>query len=216
MSEARIRRLPEEVSQKIAAGEVIERPHSVVKELVENALDARAAEIQVFLEDGGKSLIRVVDNGHGMPPEDARICFLRHSTSKISDEDDLMHITTLGFRGEALPSISSVSRMTLKTAASGAIKGTQVRREGEKELEVVDTAFPTGTSIEVRDLFFNLPARRKFLKSERSEMTRITKTLTEIALAHPDVRFSLTHGAREIFNLPPVKSLKERLSLIHI
>jgi DNA mismatch repair protein MutL len=207
----KIRLLPEDVSQKIAAGEVIERPFSVVKELVENALDADAAEIQVFLEEGGKSLIRVIDNGFGMPPEDAKICFLRHSTSKITSEADLEHISSLGFRGEALPSISAVSRVRLKTAASGAVKGTEIRREGERELTVSDTAFPTGTSIEVRDLFFNLPARRKFLRSERSELTRTTKTLTEIALTHPGVRFSLTHNTREIFNLPAVKTHRERI-----
>lgn len=208
---SKIKRLPDEIAQKIAAGEVIERPHSVVKELVENALDAEAGEIIVHLEEGGKSLIRVTDNGHGMTPEDAEMCFLRHSTSKISSESDLEHISTLGFRGEALPSISSVARVTLKTALAGSARGTLVRREGEKLLEVSETAFPPGTSIEVRDLFFNLPARRKFLRSDRSELTRITKSLTETVLARPDVRFVLTHKNREIFSLPAVRSLKERI-----
>jgi DNA mismatch repair protein MutL len=211
MGMTKIHLLPEEVSQKIAAGEVIERPFSVVKELVENSLDAGAADIQVTLEEGGKALIRVIDNGHGMTAGDAKICFLRHSTSKISGEDDLEHISSLGFRGEALPSISAVSRVTLKTAAQGKAKGTEIRREGEKELAVLDTAFPAGTSIEVKDLFFNMPARRKFLRSERSELTRITKTLTEIALASPGVRFTLVHNKREIFKLPAVKTHRERI-----
>jgi DNA mismatch repair protein MutL len=212
---SKITRLPPEIFQKIAAGEVVERPFSVVKELVENSLDAQAKEIKVELEEGGKSLIRVKDNGHGMSREDALICFERHSTSKISDEDDLEHIQTLGFRGEALPSISAVSRIVLKTIGEGEKTGTLIEREGENVLGVSDIAYPKGTSIEVRDLFFNIPARRKFLRSERSELSQTARYLTQMAIAHPGVSFSLTHGSRKIFNYPPSVSLRERIYQIY-
>ncbi|MFC2161324.1 DNA mismatch repair endonuclease MutL [Acidobacteriota bacterium] len=207
----RIALLPSDVSQKIAAGEVIERPFSVIKELVENSLDAQAAEIKVELEEGGKRLLRVTDNGCGMSRDDALLAFERHSTSKISTEDDLDHIRTLGFRGEALPSISAVSRVTLKTAEKEGSSGTQIEREGEDVLGVEDIAFPKGTSIEVADLFFNLPARKKFLRSERSEMGQVVKYLTQAALASPEVRFSLFHGKRKVFDYPSVTLLKERI-----
>ncbi|MBN1222191.1 MAG: DNA mismatch repair endonuclease MutL [Candidatus Aminicenantes bacterium] len=208
---AHIKVLPDEVSQKIAAGEVIERPFSVVKELVENALDAHAADIKVELKEGGKSLIKVTDNGVGMSREDALICFERHSTSKITGENDLDRISTLGFRGEALPSISSVSRVALKTFENGDVTGTMIEREGEVLLQVSDAAFPVGTSVEVRDLFFNLPARRKFLKSDRSELSQIATHLIHLSLAYAGVGFSLSHGKRRIFHYPAVSSLKERL-----
>ena len=211
----RIKVLPSEISVKIAAGEVIERPGSVVKEMVENSLDAGATEINVELLEGGKGLIRVTDNGHGMNPEDAEVCFKRHSTSKIDKEEDLNHISTLGFRGEALPSISAVSRITLRTNVEGSDRGIEVRREGEEVLSVSDIAFPKGTSFEVKDLFFNLPARKKFLRSERSELTFTAKYLTNAALANPEVRFSLKNGRREIFNYPEVSSLKERLFQVY-
>ncbi len=207
--------LPPEISQKIAAGEVIERPFSVVKELVENSLDAGAGEVKVGLGGGGKSLIRVVDDGQGMSREDAVLCFERHSTSKISNEEDLTQIMTLGFRGEALPSISAVSRVTLKTYDAKGNRGTVIEREGEKTLQVSDTAFPKGTSVEVKDLFFNLPARKKFLRSDRAELGMIVKYLTFVALAFPEVRFSLAHGKRETFNYPPVKTLRERLFQVY-
>jgi DNA mismatch repair protein MutL len=203
--------LPSEISQKIAAGEVVERPASIVKELVENSLDAGASEVKVEILDGGKKLIRVTDNGQGMSREDAQLCFARHSTSKISREEDLFQISTLGFRGEALPSISAVSRVTLKTSDGKEEKGTQVDREGEVLLNLSDVAFPRGTSVEVRDLFFNLPARRKFLRSEKSELSLIVKYLTFVALSYPEVRFSLAHGKREILNCPLVGSLRERI-----
>ncbi len=207
--------LPPEISQKIAAGEVIERPFSVVKELVENSLDAGAGEVKVELVGGGKSMIRVVDDGQGMSREDAVLCFERHSTSKISSEEDLAQIMTLGFRGEALPSISAVSRVTLKTYEGKGNRGTIIEREGEKTLQVSDVAFPKGTSVEVKDLFFNLPARQKFLRSDRAELGMIVKYLTFVALAFPEVRFSLTHGKRESFNYPPVKTLRERLFQVY-
>jgi len=164
----KIRKLSKNVSQKIAAGEVIERPSSVVKELVENSLDAGADDVRVELLTGGKGLIQVADNGCGMSREDARLCFESHATSKISKEDDLQRISTLGFRGEALASISAVSRVTLKTSEEGGEKGTLlIREEGELQKEA-DIAFPRGTSLEVKDIFFNLPARKKFLRSERA------------------------------------------------
>lgn len=207
--------LPSEISQKIAAGEVIERPFSAVKELVENSLDSGASEINVELLLGGKGMIKVSDNGCGMNREDALVCFERHSTSKISREEDLLGISTLGFRGEALPSISAVSRVILKTSDGTGEQGSQIEREGEKLVQVSDIAFPKGTSVEVRDLFFNLPARKKFLRSERSELSLIVKYLTSVALVYPEIRFSLVHGKRQVFNFPQVSSLKERLFQVY-
>jgi len=207
--------LPSEIAQKIAAGEVIERPFSVVKELTENSLDAGSAEIRIEVAEGGKRLIEVSDNGHGMGREDALICFKRHSTSKIAQEEDLEKISTLGFRGEALPSISVVSRILLKTSDGTGEKGTMIERVGEKTLRCEDVAFPRGTSIEVRDLFFNLPARKKFLRSDRAELSQIVNYLTHIALSFPDVRFSLQHGSRRVFDYPAVSSLKERLFQVY-
>jgi len=203
--------LASEVAQKIAAGEVIERPLSAVKELVENSLDAQASEIKVELVEGGKKLIRVTDNGQGMSRGNALICFERHSTSKIAKVEDLGRIATLGFRGEALPSISAVSRVILKTSDGMEEKGTLIEREGEEVIRVSEVAFPKGTSVEVKDLFFNLPARKKFLRSEKSELTQVVKYMTFVSLAHPQKRFSLTHGKRQIFDYPPVKSLRERI-----
>jgi len=203
--------LASDVARKIAAGEVIERPLSAVKELVENSLDALASEIRVELAEGGKKLIRVTDNGHGMSREDALICFERHSTSKIARVEDLAGIATLGFRGEALPSISAVSRVILQTSDGKEEKGTLIEREGEEVIRVSDVAFPLGTAVEVKDLFFNLPARKKFLRSEKSELTQVVKYMTFVSLAHPQKRFSLTHGKRQIFDYPSVKSLRERI-----
>lgn len=212
---SKITLLPPEIFQKIAAGEIIERPFSVVKELVENSLDAKASGIKIDLLEGGKNLIRVTDDGHGMSHEDALVCFKRHSTSKILEEGDLNQISTLGFRGEALPSISAVSRVILKTSESKEERGTLIEREGEEEQRVADCAFPKGTGVEVKDLFFNLPARRKFLRSEKHELSQIVKYLTNLALANWGVRFSLNHGDRAIFNYPPVSSLKERIYQIY-
>ncbi len=211
----KILRLPTELSQQIAAGEVIERPFSVVKELVENSLDAEATEIAVELVSGGKSLIKVTDNGWGMSRDDALICFERHSTSKISQQDDLGRIRTLGFRGEALPSISAVSRVRLKTKTAERETGVLIEREGEELVKVSDTAFPLGTCVEVRDLFFNLPARRKFLRSERSELSMIIKYLTNASLAFPEIKFTLVHGKRKNINYPAVNSLRERIFQIY-
>jgi DNA mismatch repair protein MutL len=208
---ARIKRLPFEVSQKIAAGEVIERPFSVVKELVENSLDAGASEIRVELLAGGKRLIRVQDDGAGMSREDAELCFERHATSKLSSEKDLEKISTLGFRGEALASISAVSEVVLKTSDGQGEQGSRVERKAGEVVTITDVAFPRGTSIEVKDVFYNLPARRKFLRSEPSELGHVVRYLSGVALAYPDVRFSLLHGRREIMNCPRVGSHRERL-----
>jgi len=203
--------LSPEVSRKIAAGEVIERPFSVVKELVENSLDAGADSISIELERGGKSLIRVTDNGCGMSRADAVLSFERHSTSKLSTEDDLDRIATLGFRGEALPSIAAVSLLTLKTSDGGEAAGTMIVRRPDAEAETRDAAHPRGTSVEVRDLFFNLPARRKFLRSEASELNQAVRFVRTAALAHPQVGFVLSHGRREILRWPPAGSLRDRL-----
>jgi len=207
----KIHLLPDDVAQKIAAGEVIERPVSVVKELVENSLDAGATEVRVELLDGGKRLIKVQDDGSGMGREDAALCFRRHSTSKLATEEDLERIATLGFRGEALASIAAVSRLTLRTQDGAEDRGTMIEREGERLIAVTDIAFPRGTSVEIRDLFFNLPARQKFLRSGPSELGPVAKYVAQAALAAPGVRFTLVHGAREVIACPPVMTLRERV-----
>ncbi len=207
----KIHLLPPEISQKIAAGEVIERPFSVVKELVENSIDAGSSEIRVELQAGGKKLIKVQDNGAGMSREDAQVCLERHATSKISSDTDLERISTLGFRGEALASIAAVSELVLKTSDGETEMGNQVERKGGQLASVRDIAFPKGTSVDVRDLFNNLPARRKFLRSDQSELGMIVRYLSGVALAFPEIRFSLIHSRREILNCPQVGSTKERI-----
>jgi len=207
----KIHLLPDDVARKIAAGEVIERPVSVVKELVENSLDAGATAIRIELAEGGKALIKVQDDGAGMDAEDAALCFRRHSTSKIASEEDLERIATLGFRGEALASIAAVSRLALRTYDGAADRGTMIEREGERLVAVTDIAFPRGTSVEVRDLFFNLPARRKFLRPASSEYGPVAKYVTQAALGAPAVRFTLVHGGRETIVCPPVATLRERV-----
>jgi len=211
----RIAVLPAALAQKIAAGEVIERPVSVVKELVENAIDAGATAVAVDLAAGGKTLIRVRDDGWGMSRADAELALIRHATSKIVREEDLIAIATLGFRGEALASIAAVSRFVLRTSEGGDGPGTLIESEPEETFRVKDTAFPRGTEIEIRDLFFNLPARRKFLRSDASELGMIVKLLTNVALAHPGLRLAVTHGPRTVLACPPVGSLKERLYQLH-
>ncbi len=202
----RIRLLPEQVANQIAAGEVIERPASVVKELVENALDADAKRISVEIQAGGRSLIRVTDDGTGMSRDDALLCLERHATSKIQKAEDLAAIVTMGFRGEALPSIASVSRFTLTTRErdTGSPEGTQVVVNGGKISEVKAAGTATGTSVEVRQLFFNLPARRKFLRSEETEAAHIQHYLTLAALAFPEVAFTFQKDGRLIWQLPAV------------
>lgn len=212
---------------RIAAGEVIERPASVVKELVENALDAQAAHITVDVLAGGRGLVRVTDDGLGMSRDDALLCLERHATSKVQNADDLFRITTMGFRGEALPSIASVSRFTLTTRErdSDSPEATQVIVHGGKLLEVRSAGAPNGTSVEVRQLFYNLPARRKFLRTEETERAHIHHYLTLAALAHPHVAFTFTTDSRTIFQLPVAKlgddaasqlaALRERLRALH-
>ncbi len=222
----RIRLLPDHVANQIAAGEVVERPASVVKELVENSLDAKAGRITVEIGAGGRSLIRVTDDGSGMSRDDALLCLERHATSKIQRAEDLTAITTMGFRGEALPSIASVSRFTLTTREGDDTTGeaTQVIIGGGKILEVKAAASPTGTTIEVRQLFFNLPARRKFLRAEETERAHIQHYLTLVALAWPGVGFTFTSDGRLVWQLPAVKwtsaaersgALRERLRQLH-
>jgi DNA mismatch repair protein MutL len=207
----RIRLLPEQVANQIAAGEVVERPASVVKELVENALDAQATRLVVEIAAGGRSLIRVTDDGAGMSRDDALLCLERHATSKIQKAEDLASIATMGFRGEALPSIASVSRMTIVTRerASEAPEGTQVVIHGGKILEVKAAGAAPGTSIEVRQIFYNLPARRKFLRSEETERTHIQHYLTLAALAHPGVACTFVQDGRTVWQLPPVPAARE-------
>jgi DNA mismatch repair protein MutL len=206
-----IRILPEAVANKIAAGEVVERPASVVKELLENSLDARAARVEISAEGGGKRLIRIADDGEGMTHDDALLAFERHATSKIRTAEDLFEIATLGFRGEALPSIAAVSRLVLETKHASENSGTRVEVAGGKLRDVKEVAWPQGTSIEVRDLFYNTPARRKFLKSESTEFGHIATLVTHYALAHPEKGFRLASLTNEILNVSPVASHRERL-----
>jgi DNA mismatch repair protein MutL len=207
---SRIHRLPLHLANQIAAGEVVERPASVVKELVENALDAGARRIAVAIELGGKKSIRVEDDGEGMEPEDARLAIERHATSKISGPDDLAAILTLGFRGEALPSIASVSHFTLRTRARGSATGTEIRVNGGTVSSEREVGAPEGTCIEVDDLFYNLPARRKFLKSDTAEAAQISRLVTQMALGYPEVGFTLTSGGRRLLACPPAPGLGER------
>ncbi len=204
----RIRLLPEHVANQIAAGEVVERPASVVKELVENALDAQAARVTVEIQAGGRSLVRVTDDGAGMSRDDALLCLERHATSKIQRAEDLAAIATMGFRGEALPSIASVSRFTLTTRErdSHSPEGTQIIVNGGKIAEVKAAGSAPGTSVEVRQLFFNLPARRKFLRTEETEAAHIQHYLTLAALAYPEVAFTFVKDGRTVWQLPAVKS----------
>jgi DNA mismatch repair protein MutL len=204
----RIRLLPEHVANQIAAGEVVERPASVVKELVENALDAQAARVTVEIQAGGRSLVRVTDDGAGMSRDDALLSLERHATSKIQRAEDLAAIATMGFRGEALPSIASVSRFALTTRERDdkSPEGTQIIVNGGKIAEVKAAGAPTGTSVEIRQLFFNLPARRKFLRTEETEAAHIQHYLTLAALAYPDVAFTFVKDGRNIWQLPAQKS----------
>ena len=203
--------LPEHVANKIAAGEVVERPASVVKELLENALDAGARRIRVNVEAGGKKLIQITDDGCGMSRDDAMLAFERHATSKIRTADDLLSVATLGFRGEALPSIASVSRLRLETRAAEDPAGTVIEINGGKLLRVEEAGLPAGTSITVRDLFFNVPARKKFLKAESTELSHIASLVTHYALAHPDKHFELHSLTNAMLVAPPGASHAERV-----
>lgn len=207
----RIRVLPDHVANQIAAGEVVDRPASVVKELLENALDAGSTRIRVEVEAGGRRLIRISDNGHGMNRDDALLAFERHATSKLRTSDELLSIATLGFRGEALPSIASVARVTLKTATGDDPIGTHLEIAGGKILHVGDAALPRGTTITVADLFFNTPARRKFLRAESTELSHVTALVTHYALVHPEKHFELLSSSHTLVNAPPVARTAERI-----
>src|SRR5215469_1633237 len=207
----RIRVLSDNVANKIAAGEVVERPASVVKELLENSLDAGATRIRIEVEAGGRKLIAITDNGSGMGQDDAMLAFERHATSKIHDADDLLNIDTLGFRGEALPSIASVSRLTLETRQAEDKAGTHIEIAGGKLLKVEEAGAPPGTAITVRDLFFNTPARKKFLKAESTELSHIASLVTHYALAHPDKHFELHSATHNMMTASPVPTHAERL-----
>jgi len=208
---SQIRILPETVANKIAAGEVVERPASVVKELLENALDANAHSIRIEVESGGKRLIRITDDGSGMNRDDALLAFERHATSKLRTTDDLLSIATLGFRGEALPSIAAVSRLVLETCNAEGQEGTRVEFAGGKLISVKPAGLPQGTCINVGDLFYSVPARRKFLKSETTELGHIASLVTHYALAHPETHFVLKTPTQEILHATPVERQADRV-----
>jgi len=212
MAGRKIRVLPDDVANRIAAGEVVERPASVVKELVENAVDAGAQRVRVVVEGAGRGRVLVEDDGEGMGRDDALLALERHATSKLTTADDLEHIATLGFRGEALPSIAAVSRFRLLTRAEGSEEGTEVRVEGGRVAAVEARGAPRGTTIEVADLFFNVPARRKFLKADATELRNVVETVTQLSLAHHPVGFELRSGDRRLLAVPPGQSLEERVA----
>jgi DNA mismatch repair protein MutL len=206
-----IRVLPDQVANQIAAGEVVERPASVVKELLENSLDAGAQRIRIDVEAGGRKLIRISDDGCGMMRDDAMLAFERHATSKIHSSDDLLELTTLGFRGEALPSIASVARVHLTTRSAEEAVGTEIEIAGGKILRVADCGIPAGTTLEVRDLFFNTPARKKFLKAEQTELSHIAALVTHYALANPTRHFELHSATHALLEAPAVQHVSERI-----
>src|SRR5712691_429132 len=207
----RIRVLPDQIANKIAAGEVVERPASVVKELLENSLDAGATRFRIEVENGGRRLIRVSDDGCGMSRDDAMLAFERHATSKLRNVKDLLSISTLGFRGEALPSIASVSRLLLETRAAEESTGTRIEIAGGKMLRCEEAALGGGTAITVRDLFYNVPARRKFLRTEPTELAHIASLATHYSLAHPAKTFHLSSGPAELLYVTPVATVRERV-----
>ncbi len=203
--------LPGNIANMIAAGEVVQRPASVVKELVENAVDAGATRISVIIGDAGRTLVQVIDNGCGMNPDDAVLCFERHATSKIATAGDLENILTFGFRGEALASIAAVAEVTLRTRTAGQEVGCQVEFAASAHISTEEAAVPEGTNIAVRNLFYNVPARRKFLKSDNVEFKHIVSEFTKVALTRPEISFSLTHNGKDIYGLKQAKSLKYRI-----
>lgn len=207
-----IKILPENLINQIAAGEVVERPASVIKELIENSLDAGADQITVEVKNAGKTLIRITDNGCGMSREDCEIALQRHATSKISKESDLWQIHTMGFRGEALPSISSVSKMILRSRTKDDLAGTEIQCEGGEIKIISEVGKNVGTQIEVRDLFFNTPARQKYLKSDSTELSHISSAINTIALAHPKVSFKLIHNDKTVTDLPHCNDLLSRIA----
>jgi DNA mismatch repair protein MutL len=211
---SRIRRLPDHLINKIAAGEVVERPASVVKELVENALDAEARAVTVDLRDGGAALIRVTDDGYGMSPDELVLALERHATSKLAGDEDLDAIGTLGFRGEALPAICAVSRFTLTSVTRGATEGLRLGGAGGTIAQRLTVPADPGTTVEVSDLFFNTPARLKFLKSPSTELAACLRILTHLALAQPAVQFRVTHGGRAVLTAPAARNLEARVGAL--
>jgi DNA mismatch repair protein MutL len=211
----RVHRLPPELANQIAAGEVVERPASVVKELVENSVDAGATRIAITMEFGGKKALTVEDDGEGMTRADAELAIERHATSKITSAEDLSAIRTLGFRGEALPSIASVSRFRLRTRTRSELAGTDIRVEGGRAISVRETGAPVGTLVEVHDLFYNLPARRKFLKGDTAEAAQVSRLATQLALGYPSIGFTLQSGGRLLLEAPPAGSMEERFYQIY-
>jgi DNA mismatch repair protein MutL len=210
-----IRVLSEQVASQIAAGEVVERPASVVKELVENSIDAGARDVRVETRGGGKEFLRVVDDGCGVPAAEVEVAFQRHSTSKLATADDLSHITTLGFRGEALASIASVSRVTFVTRAAGEPVGTLLRLEGGRLVTQQESGRPPGTAVTVEDLFYNVPARLKFLRTDRTERGHVDGWLTRYAMAYPELRFTLSHDGRGVFQSPGNGKLRDVLVAVY-
>ncbi len=208
---AKLKVLPAQLANMIAAGEVVQRAASVVKELMENAIDAGASEIDVAVSDAGRSLIQVIDNGCGMSPADAVLCFERHATSKIATSEDLERILTYGFRGEALASIAAIAEVTLKTRRTGDETATQVRIAGNSDIKTSSVAAPVGSNFSVRNLFFNTPARRKFLKSDAAELRHIIAEFTRVAITRPDIAFNLSSNGRDLFILKKTSSLKQRV-----
>lgn len=202
--------LPSHISNLIAAGEVVQRPASVVKELMENAVDASATHIEVVVKDAGRTLIQIIDNGDGMSPQDAKTAFLRHATSKLSEIEDLDHLHTFGFRGEALASVAAVSEVVLKTRREIDPMGFEVRFAESKLIYESEVSTPKGSNFIVRNIFYNVPARRKFLKSDATEFRQIVSEFTRVAITRPDLAFKLTHNGNDIFNLPPV-NLRRRI-----
>ena len=211
----RICQLPTSVINKIAAGEVVERPASVVKELLENSLDAGATRVDVVVEKGGSELIRITDNGCGIAADQLSLAVASHATSKIADADDLFRVETLGFRGEALASIAEISRFVLRSRPADCEAGAELEIVGGKAEPIRPVGCPPGTSIEVRQLFFNTPVRHKFLRTTQTEMGHITEAVTRLALAYPQVHFTLNHGGRLVHDLPPVESLRDRVATLH-
>ena len=205
--------LPDSIANQIAAGEVIQRPSSVVKELIENAIDAGSSEIKVIVRNAGKTLIQVVDNGAGMSHLDSRMCFERHATSKISKSDDLFELRTLGFRGEALASIAAISHVDLKTQQLEEEMGSHMTIEGSKVVKHEVGKFPKGTVMSVKNLFYNVPARRKFLKSDPVELRRILEEFTRLVIPNPQIYFSLFHNDNELYHLPPSNQRQRIINL---
>lgn len=211
---SKIKVLPQTVVTKIAAGEVIERPASVLKELVENAIDAGATHIEIQLEEGGKKLIKVSDNGIGMDGDDVKIAFLSHATSKLRSDEDLFSIDTLGFRGEALPSIGAISQTRIISRTKDALIGSEIQIEGGNLGQIKEKGAPEGTQIDVRNLFYNIPVRRKFLKSTQTEMAHISEMVTRFALSYPNIHFTTIHNGKNVLIFPTAKNLKERINTI--